>query len=280
MKLIDLVHRKMPPGPWDEGDNIPWNQPGFSKRMLAEHLSQEHDLASRRSEIIDEHVNWIHNDSLKGKPSKVLDLGCGPGLYTSRLAKLGHECVGIDYSPASIEYAQKAAEAGGLSCTYICEDIRAAEYGQGHDLAMLTYGEFNVFRREDIKLILKKINIALAKNSILLIEPHTYDAVKKIGTTEPSWFTAEAGLFSDQPHICLSENFWNEDTHTAIRRWYMIDLSTEDISCFSATYQAYTDDEYRALLEEAGFRDIGFWPMLSRQILEWTGDLMVIMGRR
>jgi len=29
---------------------------------------------------------------------EVLDLGCGPGLYASRLARLGHECTGIDYT--------------------------------------------------------------------------------------------------------------------------------------------------------------------------------------
>lgn len=37
----------------------------------------------------------------KGNPTRILDLGCGPGLYTSRLARLGHCCVGIDFS----EYA-------------------------------------------------------------------------------------------------------------------------------------------------------------------------------
>ena len=42
--------------------------------------------------------------------ARVLDLGCGPGLYTTRLAKLGHTCVGIDFSPASIAYAKAEAE--------------------------------------------------------------------------------------------------------------------------------------------------------------------------
>ncbi len=276
MKLMDLVKRIRPPKPWDEGDNIPWNEPGFSGRMLAEHLSQEHDWASRRGEIIDEHVDWIHTDWLKETPTRILDLGCGPGLYSSRLCKLGHECVGIDYSPASIEYAQKAAKTEDLACTYKCEDIRATEYGQGYGLAMMVYGEFNVFRPEKIELILKKMFSALAENGILLLEPHTYDAVKKIGTTGPSWFTAESGLFSDQPHVCLSENFWNEDTKTAIRRWYICDSITDAIIRYSATYQAYTDAEYRALLEKANFHSIQFYPSLSTSTPESTNSLMAI----
>jgi hypothetical protein len=43
--LIDLIHRGKPQ-PWVEGDNIPWNDPDFSCRMLKEHLSQDHDALS------------------------------------------------------------------------------------------------------------------------------------------------------------------------------------------------------------------------------------------
>ena len=38
---------------------IPWDEPAFSQRMLANHLSQDHDWASRRQEIIEQQVEWI-----------------------------------------------------------------------------------------------------------------------------------------------------------------------------------------------------------------------------
>ena len=79
------------PAPWDEGENIPWNDPAFSKRMLDQHLSQEHDRASRPYDVIDRHIEWIHGALLKGESARILDLCCGPGLYTSRLAARGHE---------------------------------------------------------------------------------------------------------------------------------------------------------------------------------------------
>ncbi len=113
MELIELIRRPRTPEPWAEGEKIPWSDPGFSQRMLNEHLSQAHDAASRRFEIIDQQVEWIHHQVLKGKPGRVLDLGCGPGLYTSRLAKLGHACTGIDFSPASIAYARQQAGVRG-----------------------------------------------------------------------------------------------------------------------------------------------------------------------
>ena len=60
MELADIVARTPDPEPWSEGDKIPWNDPDFSERMLREHLSQDHDLASRRLEVIEAHVAWIH----------------------------------------------------------------------------------------------------------------------------------------------------------------------------------------------------------------------------
>ena len=35
MQLSDIVGRKVPPIAWDEGENIPWNDPEFSKRVGA-----------------------------------------------------------------------------------------------------------------------------------------------------------------------------------------------------------------------------------------------------
>jgi SAM-dependent methyltransferase len=190
MKLIDIIRRQTVPKPWAEGEKIPWNAPDFSRRMLDEHLSQEHDAASRRFEIVDKHVKWIHNQVLKGNPTQILDLGCGPGLYTNRLARLGHRCVGIDFSPASIAYAREQAEEAGLECTYIQQDIRTADYGDGYGLVMSIFGEFNVFRPGEARGILEKAYRALVPNGFLLFEPHTFEAVVKIGKQPASWYSA------------------------------------------------------------------------------------------
>ncbi len=155
MKLRDIVERRQPPEPWAEGEKIPWSDPAFSARMLREHLSQEHDAASRRYNVIDRQVAWIHRALLGGRPTRVLDLACGPGLYCSRLARLGQPCVGVDYGPASVAYARAEAEREGLTCTYRQDDIRQAEYGIGYGLVMLLYGEFNVFRPAEARNIVR-----------------------------------------------------------------------------------------------------------------------------
>jgi SAM-dependent methyltransferase len=262
MNMMDIVQRNMP-APWSEGDNIPWNDPEFSQRMLKEHLSQEHDLASRRSETIDQHVRFLHEVVMENRVGTVLDLGCGPGLYTHRLARLGHRVHGIDFSPASVAYAAETAANEGLSCTYQLGDLRQADFGSGCDLVMFIYGEFNVFSPENAKIILKKARAALKPRGRLVLEPSPVEHIRNQGGEPSGWFSSDGGLFTDRPHLMLSESFWDESANTATNRYYIIDAETGAVSRYAASYQAYTDAELEAMLVECGFTSVQFWPNLT-----------------
>ena len=135
------------------GAKIPWNEPGFSQRMLANHLDQKHDWASRRNAIVSRQTAWIAGQLQC--TSRILDLGCGPGLYTQNLAALGHHCTGVDFSPASIAYARKQAEDSGLALEYALCDVRSYTSGQKFDCIIMTFGEFNVFIRQEAAAILR-----------------------------------------------------------------------------------------------------------------------------
>jgi SAM-dependent methyltransferase len=276
--LLDIVRRNAVPEPWSEGEKIPWNDPGFSARMLKEHLSQDHDAASRRFETIDRHVAWIHETVLGGESTHVLDLGCGPGLYTGRLAKLGHTCVGIDFGPASISHAVAEAERAELACTYYLADVREADYGEGYGLAMMIYGEINVFRPEDARLILRKARAALAPGGKLLLEPHTFEAVKHEGHKAPSWYTSSSGLFSDAPHLVLSESFWDEEPAATTHRHYVIDAATAEVERHVETMQAYTEAGYRSLIADCGFGEIAFYDSLAGDDPEADPTLVALVA--
>ncbi|HLO32692.1 MAG TPA: class I SAM-dependent methyltransferase [Anaerolineales bacterium] len=280
MKILDIIHRQSNPKPWAEGEKIPWNDQEFSRRMLNEHLSQAHDAASRRFQIIDEHVSWIHNHVLNGRSTRILDLGCGPGLYTYRLASLRHQCVGIDFSPASIAYAREQAETAGLDCQYFLQDIRAADYGNGYGLVMSIFGEFNVFHPEEAKGILTKAYGALAFNGILLLEPHTFEKVVELGSQPTSWYSTEHGLFLDQPYLYLQENFWNAENKVAIQRYYIVDVTTGEVTCNSSSMQAYTNDDYCSLLAACGFGEVVFYPALGKSIDSLQDNLLCILSRK
>lgn len=253
LTLLDVVERALPPEPWTEGDNIPWDDPAFSARMLREHLSQEHDLASRRSEIIDRQVDWLHRDVLGGRPGRILDLACGPGLYAHRLARLGHAVVGIDFGPAAIQYGREVAARSGLACTFRLEDLRRADLGGGFELALLVFGQFNVFRRGEAQELVSRARAALVPGGRLVLEVQDFEAVRAGGGSSSSWSSARAGLFSDRPHLLLHERFWDAARRCSTERWNVVDAGTGLVTRYALTSEAYTPEELRALLLECDF---------------------------
>lgn len=265
MNLRDIITRTVPPRPWAEGDNIPWDDPAFSERMVREHLTQTHDLASRRFETIDRQVAWVHEHVLKGNPTRVLELGCGPGFYTNRLAKRGHTCVGIDFGPASIRTARERAAAQHIEGTaYRLDDVRTADFGDDYGLVMMNFGQLNVFRREEAADILRRAHDALEPGGIILLEPQRFETVEGAGKSGTSWYTVgkEGALFSDGPHLVLTENFWDDEARSTTTRFYVVDVETGEVARHAMTTEAYTEDEYRAALESAGFAKITFYPSL------------------
>ena len=144
LPLASLLDRPVPATPWAEGDNLPWDEPAFSERMLAEHLSQQNDRASRRAATIDAQVRFLARQVTHEDDARVLDLACGPGLYLHRLARLGYRCHGIDFSPAAIRHARRVAAAEALDCTFDQADLRQAEMGRGYALVLLLFGQVNV----------------------------------------------------------------------------------------------------------------------------------------
>lgn len=280
MNLTDIVQRACPPAPWVEGDNIPWRETEFSARMLCEHLSQAHDAASRRSEIIERQVAWIFGHLLGGQPARVLDLGCGPGLYAQRLAALGCDCTGIDYAPAAIDYARHQAAAGGLPIAYQLADIREADYGAGHDLVMLLYGEANVFGPDDLRLILRKAHAALRPGGQALLEPHTIEAVEDMGRKPAGWSAQAAGLFAAEPHLLLTETFWEPKAGTATLRYYVVDAASAEVTRYAQSMQSYSEAGYRDLLASAGFSQVRCYPSLTGEMAGRQSGLFALTGMR
>ena len=207
-------------------------------------------------------------------------MGCGPGLYCQRLAALGYACQGIDFSPASIEYARQQARQ--LAIGYQCADLRAADFGPdgSYDCAMLLYGELNVFKPADVRLILRKACKALKPGGRLVLEPATEDLVRSIGAEGISWWASQSGLFGDQPHIMLSESFWDEEARASTTRYYRIDAASGEVVRYAASQQAYTQDEYRSLLADCGFHNPRFFDGLPAEPGDVTGPFWGVIAEK
>jgi len=259
-------------GVWQGAYKIPWGDLDFSRRMLAEHLSQDHDMASRRFEWVDKQVAWIHDHILDGRASSILDLGCGPGFYSHRLAARGHRCHGIDFGPASIEYARQH-NPDPLHCSFCLGDILDTAFGGPYDLAMILFGEFNVFAPAEASAILQKVAASLRSEGRLLIEIQARDAVERAGNDKLSEQECERGVFSDRPYRCRTESRWLPDEKVTVQTFSVTEAADGQMRTYRSTTKAWSDHDLAALLSDAGFDEAvpcDQWPCNTDVLELWV----------
>lgn len=98
-----------------------YGMPEFYNRMI--HYCQQLALAP-----------WL--DVRPG--SRVLDVGCGVGRWSSMLAKRGAKVTGIDLSPTMIQEAQRRATANGVGerCRFLVQDLAQLDAGERYDFVL------------------------------------------------------------------------------------------------------------------------------------------------
>jgi len=196
------------------------------------------------------------------------------------LTKLGHSCRGIDFSPASIEYAREQAIKDDVEIDYVLEDIRTVDYGENNDTVLFIYGEFNVFKPVDIKRMVRKAYDSLKEDGLFIAELNRYETVKRVGTASASWYSVQEGLFSSKPHLCLTENFWDQENHVATTRYFIIDAETNNVTLHASSMVAYTRENLEQIIREVGFKDIAFHESLSGGKRDFDENLEVVEARK
>ncbi len=274
----DALHDRQPLKPFSPGARVPWDEPAFSARMLREHLDPSHDRASRRLEVIDRQVSWLQHAVLGGADSHILDLGCGPGLYTSRLARAGHRCVGIDFSPAAIAYAEEESAREGLACRYVQADLADATLGEGYDLITMLFGEFNTLPPAVAQDLLSRAAQALAPNGQIVLELHAAEYVEAMGEAPSTWSTADRGLFADDPHLTLHESHWHAEEHATTERYWVLQAHGP-LATYAISTQAYGDLALDRLLERSGLRESARYPSITGDEEEAADLFGVVLTR-
>ena len=127
-----------------------WTDEYISKQLLKMHINPDNDMASRNEKSIDKTIRWII-ERIGREDARILDLGCGPGLYAEKLGRAGYSVTGIDFSATSIAYAKHSAEQNGLSINYMCMDYMEFDEQDAYDLIMLIYCDFGVLSVEQRK---------------------------------------------------------------------------------------------------------------------------------
>ncbi|HGS9412614.1 class I SAM-dependent methyltransferase, partial [Clostridioides difficile] len=150
-----------------------WDDEYISKQLLKAHLDTNFEGASRNFNFIEDSVNWIVTVANPANYPKLLDLGCGPGLYAEKFAQKGYKVTGIDFSKRSINYAQNRNKETNLNINYLFQSYLNMNYNEEFDLATLIYCDYGALSTENRRLLMEKIYDSLKPGGKLILDVFT-----------------------------------------------------------------------------------------------------------
>ena len=184
------------------GDSVFWQDDYISKKLLDVHLDPHDDLASRKPGFMDRSAGWIGSLMPPALYPRLLDLGCGPGLYAQRFAKTGYAVTGVDFSRRSVAYARDAAKTQGLAIDYICEDYLKLDLRGIYDLVTLIYCDYGALSEDSRKRLMKKAYESLRPGGRFLLDVSSarfYEAF----TESRTWEIQEDGFWRAGRCLCI-----------------------------------------------------------------------------
>jgi SAM-dependent methyltransferase len=273
MDLAELLRLQEKPAPFTPGEPLFWDDPHISAQMLAAHLDPTHDLASRRPETIDRSVAWMIA-TLGMKPrTAVLDLGCGPGLYSSRLARRGMRVTGIDYSRRSIDHAIQDARDQGLEIRYRYQDYLTLEDRGQYDVALLIYGDFCPLSPGRRRRLLQNVLQALKPGGFFVLDVSTREHRRRRGSVN-GWHVVENGFWKPGLHLVLDQGFDYPEQSVYLDQVIVIEPD-DRISVYRMWFQDFTRESITIELESGGFVVQSVWNDLMGtpylEDTEWIG---------
>jgi cyclopropane fatty-acyl-phospholipid synthase-like methyltransferase len=156
-----------------------WTDEHTSKQMLAFHLNNDIDAASRKTEFIDRSVEWIASRFKVGPGVRIADFGCGPGLYTSRLAQRQADVTGIDFSQGSIQYAKDIAAREGLSIHYVNQNYLEFETDARFHLILMIMCDYCALSPTQRRQMLTKFSAILEPEGSVLLDVYSLTAFSR-----------------------------------------------------------------------------------------------------
>ena len=138
-----------------------WNPNGKFKPL--------HKFNPIRIKYIKDNIIKKFNLNSSNKPLKtinILDIGCGGGLLSEPMSRLGANVVGIDASKKNIEVAKFHAKKNRLRIKYICASPEILKIQKKFDVILSMEIVEHV---EDINFFIKKSSELLKKNGLMFI---------------------------------------------------------------------------------------------------------------
>lgn len=242
MKIQQLIKATQKPDVYTKGTAQMWVDEYISGHLLETHLNPDVELASRKETTINSTLAWIL-DRVPARRLNILDLGCGPGLYTEKLAQKGHRVTGMDFSATSIAHAKQSAAGKKLKISYIRQDYLKLDHENKYDLVMMIFTDFGVLTPDQREILLNNIYLALKPGGIFLFDVLN-DNYRAREAGSKAWEISPRGFWRDKPYLALTESFFYEDEKVLLNQHTIVeDTGKMDVYRFWAHMFSHNDLE-------------------------------------
>ncbi len=226
-----------------------WTDPHVQRQMLACHLDPDVAAASREHAFIDRSLDWIVAPLGVGPDTRILDLGCGPGLYANPLAAHGSRVHGIDLSGVSVEEARRRATCDRAS--FEVGDYLTAPLPE-HDVALLIYCDYCALPPGDRRRLLERVRARMVDGGRLLVDLHSE---QRFATLTEACTIADRlmdGFWAPGEYVGVHQAILYPEERVALDRYLIAE--PERTRTVHAWLAHLTVDEAREEFQGAGFR--------------------------
>lgn len=270
MKITNIINKTTKPNLYEKGTAFMWTDEYVSKQLLDIHLNPEIDLASRKPETIKKTADWILGNQQE-KKLKILDLGCGPGLYTEYYAKKGHNVIGVDISKNSIEYAQDQARLRKLDINYINTNYLDLELEENcFDLVTMIFTDFGVLLPKERETLLNIIFKLLKKGGVFIFDILNDNSIEN-KITPKEWNVIEKGFWRPIPYLELKESFLYADEKVILYQTTVIEDNNK-LEIYRFWMKHFSNYDIERLFEQHNFKELKFNNKILPSGDLWSGD--------
>lgn len=280
-KLIQVFEAHKAPALFENGKTQGdfWDNEHISSMMLMAHLNPNWDAASRRPETIEATCRWIQRTLGYREGQQLLDLGCGPGLYTTRFHEQGLKVTGIDYSKRSLGYAKEQATKNGQVIEYLYQNYLEMDYCSVFDLVTLIYCDFGVLSESARSVLLRKIHEALKPGGHFVFDVWT-PGNSELSSVYKTWFIHEKqGFWKPTPHLELVDKQYFEANLVSLKQHVIVEDETV-VSVYNLWEQCYTPETITELLRENGFEVVSITGDLTGTVYEPSSKLIGVVAKK
>lgn len=229
-----------------------WADEHTSKQMLEYHLNESVDMSSRNRNFIARSVKWIVSRFKVDENTEIADFGCGPGLYTERLAQQGAIVTGIDFSENSVRYAKQAAARKNLEISYVLMNYLDFDTQDRFDLITMIMCDFCALSPDQRKIMLSKFRSLLKPEGSVLLDVYSLNSFNQREESATYEFNQLNGFWAPDDYYCFVNTFKYDNEHVILDKYTVIEERRK--RTVYNWLQYFSEDSLRKEFEENGFK--------------------------